>query len=133
MKISASGEYAVRILVEIAKCEKYVSLKDVANKLDISLKFAEKIVAKFVKSNILVSLRGQDGGYKLAKKPDEVKIKQILEITGDVTNVTTCLSADCPHKDDCTSISVWEKLNALINDYLNNVSISDLIDKKNAN
>ena len=133
MKISASGEYAVRILVEIAKSEKHISLKDVASKLDISLKFAEKIVSKFVKCGLLESLRGSDGGYKLAKNANDIKIKQILEITGDVTEVTACISADCPHKDSCSSISVWEKLNALINDYLNNISIADLIDKKNAN
>lgn len=132
MKISASGEYAVRILVEIAKNEKYVSLKDVATKLDISLKYAEKIVAKFVKSGMLESLRGQDGGYKLAKKPNKCTIKEVLIVTGDVTNLSACLSADCPHKDSCTSISVWEKLNGLINDYLSTVTLEDLIDKKNA-
>lgn len=133
MKISASGEYAVRILVEIAKSEKYVSLKDVAGKLNISLKFAEKIVAKFIKCGVLESLRGQDGGYKLAKQPNKCTIKEILVITGDATPVSACLSEDCPHKDSCTSISVWEKLNGLINDYLSTVTIKDLIDKKNAN
>ena len=130
MKISASGEYAVRILVEIARSEKHISLKDVAGKLDISLKFAEKIVSKFVKSGMLESLRGQDGGYMLSQSANQITIKQILAVTGDVTEITACISADCPHKDSCTSISVWEKLNNLINNFLDDITIYDLLKKE---
>ena len=128
MKISASGEYAVRILVEIAKNDEYVSLKDVATKLGISVKFAEKIVAKFVKCGMLESLRGQDGGYRLAKKPSECTVKEILTVTGDATPVTACISAECPHKNSCSSISVWEKLNNLVNDFLDKITLADLIE-----
>ena len=71
MKISACGEYAVRIVVDIASKEGYVSLKDVAKRENISLKYSEKIVSKLMKAGILESQRGQDGGYKLSKKPTE--------------------------------------------------------------
>ena len=127
MKISASGEYAIRILVDIASGEGYVSLSDVAKREGISLKYSEKIVSKLLKNNLLESLRGQGGGYKLAKKPEETTIKEVLEITGDVTPVIPCLDTECPHKNDCKSISVWQKLDGLINDYLNKVTIADLI------
>ena len=76
MKISASGEYAVRLLVEFAKYDNFVALKDIAVKQDISIKFAEKIVSRLLKNGILESQRGQDGGYKLAKKPTECTIKE---------------------------------------------------------
>lgn len=127
MKISASGEYAIRILVDIASGEGYVSLSDVAKREGISLKYSEKIVSKLLKNNLLESLRGQGGGYKLAKKPEETTIKEVLEITGDITPVIPCLDAECPHKNNCKSISVWQKLDGLINDYLGKVSIADLI------
>ena len=126
MKISASGEYAVRILVEISKVNKFVSLKDVANNLDISLKFAEKIVASLTRGGLLESQRGQDGGYKLAKPSNKTTVKEVLELTGDVKPVVSCISADCPHKQTCTSITVWEKLNELINDYLGKITIESL-------
>ena len=127
MKISASGEYAIRILVDIASGEGYVSLSDVAKREGISLKYSEKIVSKLLKNNLLESLRGQGGGYKLAKKPGETTIKEVLEITGDITPVIPCLDTECPHKNNCKSISVWQKLDGLINDYLKKVTIADLM------
>lgn len=127
MKISASGEYAIRILVDIASGDGYISLSDVAKRENISLKYSEKIVSKLLKNNLLESLRGQGGGYKLAKKPEETTIKEVLEITGDITPVIPCLDTECPHKNDCKSISVWQKLDGLINGYLDKVTIADLI------
>ena len=127
MKISASGEYAIRILVDIASGEGYVSLSDVAKREGISLKYSEKIVSKLLKNNLLESLRGQGGGYKLAKKSEETTIKEVLEITGDITPVIPCLDTECPHKNNCKSISVWQKLDGLINDYLKKVTIADLM------
>ena len=126
MKISASGEYAVRILVEIAQNKNFVALKDVAQNLNISAKFAEKIVSSLSKGGLLESQRGQDGGYKLAKPAKAVTVKEVLELTGDIKPVVSCISADCPHKETCTSITVWEKLNQLINDYLDKITIESL-------
>ena len=127
MKISSAGEYAVRIMVQIAKSESFVSLKDVASKENISLKYAEKIVSKFVKAKLLDSQRGQDGGYKLSKPANQCTVAQILLVTGDASKVSACLSSNCPHKDTCKSISVWERLNSLINNYLDTVTIESLI------
>ena len=127
MKISSAGEYAVRIMVQIAKSESFVSLKDVASKEDISLKYAEKIVSKLVKAKLLDSQRGQDGGYKLSKPANQCTVAQILLVTGDASKVSACLSSNCPHKDTCKSISVWERLNSLINNYLDTVTIESLI------
>ena len=131
MKISAMGEYAVRIMVDIAGFNGYVSLKDVAQRQDISLKKKKKIVSKLIKNGLLVSKQGQDGGYKLAKKPSDCTIRQVLEITGDVSPVAPCVQGDCPHKQTCASVSVWQKLNGLINDYLGHVTIFDLLQNKN--
>ena len=127
MKISACGEYAVRIMAYIASKDGYVPLSDVAKKEDISLKYSEKIVSKLVKSNLLESQRGQVGGYRLSKSPKQTTIKQILLATGDITPVIPCLETECPHKDSCKSISVWERLDGLINSYLDKVTIADLI------
>ena len=130
MKISSAGEYAVRIMVQIAKSEGFISLKDVASKEDISLKYAEKIVSKLVKAKLLESQRGQDGGYKLASPANKSTIAEILLVTGDASPVSACLSSNCPHKETCKSISVWERLNSLINNYLSTVTIQSLLDNE---
>ncbi len=129
MKISASGEYAVRLLVEFAKYDNFVALKDIAVKQDISIKFAEKIVSRLLKNGILESQRGQDGGYKLAKKPTECTIKEILETTGDCSSIVACIDNECPKKAECSSISVWVKLNGLINEFLDKITLNDLLEK----
>ena len=130
MKISASGEYAVRLVVAVAKKqEKYVSLKEVASEENISIKFAEKIASSLVKAQILDSLRGQDGGYKLARPTNQISVGEILKVTGDLSPVAECLTAGCPMIDKCSSITVWQRLNGLINEYLNGVMISTLIEK----
>ena len=129
MKISASGEYAVRIVVAIAKSDGYVSLKEVATSENISIKFAEKIASSLVKCGLLSSLRGADGGYKLAKPASEISVGEILQVTGDLQQSVECLKTGCPHIENCTSVTVWQRLNGLINNYLYSVSISTLIDK----
>ena len=131
MKISASGEYAVRLVVAVAKKqEKYVSLKEVASEENISIKFAEKIASSLVKAQILDSLRGQDGGYKLARPTNQISVGEILKVTGDLSPVAECLTAGCPMIEKCSSITVWQRLNGLINEYLNGVMISTLIEKE---
>lgn len=127
MKVSASGEYAIQIMVDIAENQNYVSLKDVAQRQDISLKYAEKIASKLLKAGLISSQRGQDGGYKLAKAADKCSVKEILLATGDITPIVACIEAGCPKIDSCKSISIWQKLNGLINNYLDKIYISDLL------
>ena len=129
MKISASGEYAVRLVVAVAKKQgQVVSLKEVANEENISIKFAEKIASALVKAQILTSMRGQDGGHKLSKPTSKTSVGEILKATGDLSAVAECLTAGCPMIDKCSSITVWQRLNGLINEYLDSVMISTLIE-----
>lgn len=127
MKISASGEYAIQIMVDLAEKQNYVSLKDVAQRQDISLKYAEKIASKLLRAGLLLSQRGQDGGYMLAKSPENCSVKEILLTTGDITPIVPCIEAGCPKIDSCKSVSIWQKLNGLINNYLDKISIADLL------
>lgn len=127
MKISACGEYAIQIMVDLAGFDNYVSLKDVAERQDISLKYAEKIISKLLKAELVKSQRGQDGGYMLSKKPANCSVKEILLATGDITPTAPCLELDCPKKDTCKSVSVWQRLDGLINGYLDKITIADLM------
>ena len=128
MKISTAGRYAVRIVVDIAKNKDFISLKEVALKQNISIKYAEQIASKLLKAKILTSLRGQDGGYKLASAPEKTSVGSILMATGDLTE--EICDTSCPRKDECAGSDVWLELNTRINDYLFNVFVSELLKRK---
>ena len=131
MEITTKGRYAVRVMVDIARNgQEFVSLSDVAHRQKISQKYLEKIISSLVKANLVVSMRGANGGYKLAKAVEKYNVKEILDAMGESTKVAVCAGEEkCPMADSCDTMGVWHTLNHLISDYLENVSLKDLIDK----
>lgn len=130
MEITTKGRYAVRIMTDFARSGDFVSLNDVATRQGISVKYLEKIVAMLVKANLVISMRGVNGGYKISRSSDEISVKDILNATGDSIKISTCLDTEiCPKADKCDTISVWNTLNGIINTYLENVTLKDLVDQ----
>ncbi len=132
MKISSKGRYAVRVLVDIASSNKsYVSLSEIAERQNISVKYLEQIVSNLTKAKLLESQMGSQGGYRLVKKPEEYNIAEILSVTNDLPQIAPCQksSSECPHNKECSTKGCWENLNKIICDYLQNVSLQNLIDK----
>ena len=130
MEITTKGRYAVRVMADFAKQKNFVSLADVAQRQEISIKYLEKIVAMLSKAKLVKSLRGANGGYKLSRSADKISVKDVLNATGDSIKISTCLDTEiCPIADKCDTISVWNTLNGLINNYLENVSLQDLVDQ----
>lgn len=131
MELTTKGRYAVRIMVEIAKHDgEFVSVQEIADKQDISVKYLEKIVNMLCKKSLLESLRGKDGGYRLMKKPKQYTISEILNATGDQTEIVACLHGkECPRACNCNTQSVWGNLDNLINEYLENVTLEDVLNK----
>lgn len=129
MKISAKGQYAVRLMSEVAKSKEPLSITTIAKNQDISPKYLEQIVSKLVKSGLLESTRGHLGGYRLAKSASKISLLEILETTGDNLEIAPCVGGDCVRKKTCNVSSVWNSLGQLINDFLGGVTLQDLIDK----
>lgn len=132
MKISSKGRYAVRVMMNIATSNKeYVSLSEIAERQNISVKYLEKIVSGLIKAKLLESLMGSLGGYKLTKHPKEYNIAEILAVTGDLPELAPCQKHqnECPNKDKCFTAGCWETLNKIIYDYLYKVTLQDLINK----
>lgn len=130
MELTTKGRYAVRVMADIAKSEDFVSLSDVAERLDISIKYLEKIVAMLSKAKLVKSMRGTKGGYKLSRDASKISVKDVLDATGDSIKISTCLDTEvCPVADKCDTIGVWNTLNGLINNYLENVSMKDLVEQ----
>lgn len=133
MKISSKGRYAVRIMAELSRHSgELVSVAEMSQKQDITEKYLEKILSQLVKANLVESVRGANGGYKLKKEAKEYSVAEILRATGDLSPLAPCLKngATCPRKAHCVSVGCWENLTALINNYLENVSLLDLIKKQ---
>jgi Rrf2 family protein len=108
----------------------YVTLKDVAERQGISKKYLEQIVAALNKGDILLANRGFSGGYKLAKSPDKITVGDILRLTeGNLAPVACVSGAPCERLEECATFFVWQGLDKVINDYLNSVTVQDIIDK----
>ena len=133
MKISTKGRYALRMLLDLAQNQGdgYVSLKDIAQRQEVSKQYLEQIVPLLNKSNLLRTNRGYQGGYRLAKDPGDYTVGEILRITeGDLAPVA-CLQSgevDCPRAEQCLTISVWEGLYHVINRYLDSITLQDILD-----
>ena len=133
MMISSKGRYALRVMTDLAEHidEGFISLADISARQEISLKYLESITAMLNKSGLVNSLRGKSGGYKLCKKPEEYTLREILEVTegGLVPVNCACLTGDeeCRRSSLCPTMPVWQKLDKLICDYLESVTLKDLI------
>ncbi len=132
MKISAKGRYALRVMLDIAKHSdgKYVPVREISERQDITVKYMEQIVSLLSKAGYLKSLRGSGGGYKLAKNPDEYSTGEILRaIEGSLAPVA-CIEDSpnqCQRCRKCLTLPFWEGFDKIINDYVDNIKLSDLL------
>jgi Rrf2 family protein len=129
MKISTRGRYALRVMIDLAinGKENYISLKDIANRQEISMKYLEQIVSILNKAGLVDTLRGNNGGYKLNRKPSEYRVGDILRVAeGDLTPVY-CVHEECSRKKNCKTYSFWKGLDQVISDYVDSKTLDDLI------
>lgn len=135
MKISTKGRYALRMLLDLAEHQQngYISLKDIAARQEISKKYLEQIVPILNHSGILQTNRGFQGGYRLAKTPDNYTVGDILRLTEGGLAPVACLEQDpvtCPRSGDCITLPLWKGLNRVIGEYLDSVTLQDLLDQQ---
>ena len=134
MKISTKGRYVLRMLLDLAehRGEGYIALKDIAKRQGISKKYLEQIIPLLNNTDILVASRGYQGGYMLAKSPDMYTVGAILRITEGSIAPVSCLeggSSVCDREDQCMTLYVWEGLEKLIAEYLDSITLQDILDR----
>lgn len=137
MMISTKGRYALRMLVELArrKDDGYIALKDIAESQGISKKYLEQIVSILNKPEILKKNRGYQGGYMLAQPPQAYTVGDILRITEGGLAPVACLEQDkvtCERASYCDTLFVWEGLYKTIAEYLDGITLQDILDRKNS-
>ena len=130
MKISTKGRYALRVMIDLTVNDKgdYVSLKDISNRQEVSLKYLEQIMAMLNKAGYVKSTRGNNGGYRLAKSPEEYKVGDILRKTeGDLAPIACVNGEECGKRENCKTFKFWQGLDNVINKYVDSKTLADLI------
>lgn len=130
MKISTKGRYALRVMIDLAVNDKgdYVSLKDISNRQEVSLKYLEQIMTMLNKAGYVKSTRGNNGGYRLAKSPEEYKVGDILRKTeGDLAPIACVNGEECGKRENCKTFKFWQGLDNVINEYVDSKTLADLI------
>lgn len=133
MLVSTKGRYALRVMLELAQHDPtgYVTLNTVAANQDISEKYLESIIVLLSKAGMVDGVRGKGGGYRLNKEPKDYYVGDILRLTEGSLAPVACLDSEqnkCERAANCRTLPMWEKLNSIINDYLDHVSLADLLE-----
>ena len=135
MKISTKGRYALRFMLDLAANSegRYVPLKEISARQGISLKYLEQIVSQFGKLGMLESVRGPQGGYRLAKQPKDYTIGEILRYAEGELAPVACLEQEintCPRLAECVTLPFWKGLYQVITEYVDSVTLEDLLEQQ---
>lgn len=131
MIVSTRGRYALRVMIDLAENsnQERIPLKEIAERQGISQKYIESIMTLLSKNKFVDAVHGKGGGYKLNKKPQEYRVGDILRLTEGTLAPVACLekkAPPCDRKKFCRTLPMWTKLDKLVEDYLDSVTLSDL-------
>lgn len=132
MLISTKGRYALRVMIDLAEHmgESYIPLKEIAERQEISEKYLEIVLKVLVRERLLTGLRGKGGGYRLTRRPDQYSVGEILRLTEGGLAPVACLEQDpaqCPRIATCRTLPMWRKLDRLVNDFFDHITLADLM------
>ena len=132
MMISTRGRYCLRVMIDLAEHQEegYIRMKEVAERQGISLKYLEKILPVLAKNNIVDGIQGKGGGYRLTRKPEEYTLSEILRLTEGSLAPVACLecgAAPCDRAAECRTLPIWTELDRRIKEYLDSVTVADLL------
>lgn len=137
MIISSRGRYALRLMLDLAEHDngEYVALRDISQRQDLSQKYMEQILPALNASHLLLVKAGRYGGYRLAKKANTYSLGEILRAAEGSLAPVACLENEenpCARQADCATLPVWTELDRIINEYLDGISLQDLLDQQSA-
>lgn len=140
MMVSTKGRYALRVMLDLAQHQgdSFVPLKAIAGRQEISMKYLETIVAMLHKGGLIQSLRGKDGGYRLAQPPECYTVGRVLKLTEGSLAPVACgecggnngKGKSCGRAESCLTLPLWNRLDSLIDGFLENVTLADLLEQR---
>ena len=131
MIVSTKGRYALRVMVDLARRgEEYVPLKEIAESEGISQKYLESIMTALSKGGFVDAVHGKGGGYRLNRSPDQYTIGSILKLTEGSLAAVSCTTqgpAACSRSECCQTKPMWDKLDKMIDDFFEGITVADLL------
>ncbi|UOO37294.1 Rrf2 family transcriptional regulator [Oscillospiraceae bacterium CM] len=135
MKISTRGRYAIRMMLELAMSEpdQYVTIKSIAERQDISGKYLEQIISVLSRAGFVKSVRGAQGGYKLARNAEEYTVGSILRLIEGSLVPVACMEDEpnqCPRCETCATLDVWKQVDEAVSSVVDHITLFDLVQKQ---
>lgn len=133
MRLTTKGRYAVTAMLDLAihGLVKPVSLNDISGRQGISLSYLEQLFAKLRRCDLVSSVRGPGGGYRLARDGKEISIAQVVDAVNESMDATRCQGkGDCQDGDQCLTHQLWCDLSDQIHVFLSSISIGDLVSRQ---
>ena len=136
MIVSTKGRYALRVMVRFAQLgrEEYIPLKEIAEKEGISQKYLESIMTTLSKAGFVDAVHGKGGGYRLNRDPKGYTVGSILKLTEGSLNAVSCTSqgaAACSRTECCETKPMWDKLDKMIDEFFEGITLDDLLKENN--
>ena len=138
MKISFKGDYATKIILDLALTYNngITQIKDIAKRQDIPEKYLEQIVTVLKNARYVNTIRGPKGGVVLAKHPSKITLGEIVRLMEGPTSPITCVSksahAKCAFQQKCALIGVWRDVRDKINEVVDNITYQDIVERARA-
>lgn len=133
MRLTTKGRYAVTAMLDLTlhADNKPVSLSEISERQSISLSYLEQLFSRLRQSELVSSVRGPGGGYRLGRSSDDIYIAQIIEAVNESVDTTNCQGrGDCQGGEICLTHALWDELTAEIHNFLNGISLAHLMARR---
>jgi len=133
MKLTTRGRYAVTAMLDLAihGSERPISLADISGRQEISLSYLEQLFAKLRRGDLVSSVRGPGGGYRLARSEDRIFVAEIIDAVDESVDVTNCQGkSNCQQGAICLTHHLWKDLSEQIHDFLSQISLAQLVENR---
>jgi len=133
VRLTTKGRYAVTAMLDLAIHAKQgpISLSDISGRQEISLSYLEQLFAKLRRNELVTSVRGPGGGYRLSRSGLDINVAQVVDAVSESMDVTRCEGkGDCQQGEACLTHHLWCDLSDQIHSFLENISLQSLVDRQ---
>jgi len=136
MRLTYKGDYSIKVILELALNygQGVITIQDLATKGDVPIKFLEQVLLDLKRGGFVDSKRGKKGGYELSKRPDQIKLGEVVRYIDGPTEPIACVSdryKGCKEVDRCILRGIWQRVDRAISGVIDTVTFEDLVQQMN--